>query len=341
MTKHAFWTTFKYLLALSVLFFVMYVNWEPADGRGGLKEVWRRPIDGSFLLLAFVLQTSSMTAMLLRWYVLVRAQGLPFTIFAALRIGTLGFVCSAFLPGSVGGDLVRATAIAREHSRRTIAVATVIMDRALSVWGLILVVAVVGSGCWFFELLDAAALGASHAIIVTASIIIGVTSAAWFAMGFCSVASSERWADRLSRTPKVGESLSQLWQAVWLYRRRPGSVAWAIMLTIFSNSCDILAFFCYALTLWDGVSTNPLPGLSEHFLLVPIGLVISGIPLFPGGAGIGEAGFGGLYELFGSAPANGVLASLLFRVSGWGIGIVGYLVCLLADRGQNQVAAKE
>ena len=98
-----------------------------------------------------------------------------------------------------------------------------------------------------------------------------------------------------------------------------------------SNVCDILAFYCYALTLWDGAATNPLPGLSEHFLIVPIGLVISGIPLFPGGAGIGEAGYGGLYELFRSAPANGVLGSLIFRVSGWVIGILGFLVCLMLD----------
>src|SRR5439155_20486420 len=110
-----------------------------------------------------------------------------------------------------------------------------------------------------------------------------------------------------------------------------GSIGWAIVLTTFSNVCDILVFYGYALTLWDGAATNPLPGLSEHFLLVPIGLVISGVPLFPGGAGIAEAGYGGLYELFGSAPANGVLGSLLFRVSGWGLGILGYLGCLAAD----------
>ena len=37
--------------------------------------------------------------------------------------------------------------------------------------------------------------------------------------------------------------------------------------------------------------------LAEHFLLVPMGLLIQAIPLFPGGVGIGELGFGSLYRL--------------------------------------------
>jgi glycosyltransferase 2 family protein len=332
------WMAAKYLLAFVVLFFVMYFNWESTDGRGGLRDVWQQPIQGRYLVLAFALHLLSLTTVLYRWYILVRAQDLPFTIFAAMRLGTLGFLCNAFLPGSVGGDLVRATGLAREQSRPTIAVATVVMDRAMSLWGLILVVAVVGSTCWYFDLLDSAGLGASQVIIITANIIIGLSATLWLSIGLCSPERSEQLADRLGRTPKIGASLAQLWQAFWLYRTRPISVAWAIVLTTLSNVCDILAFYCYALTLWDGAANNPLPGWSEHFLIVPIGLVVSGVPLFPGGAGIGEAGFGGLYELFGSAPANGVLGSLLFRVSGWVIGIFGYLLCLVLDTGAKQDA---
>jgi glycosyltransferase 2 family protein len=331
VTKNALWTAFKYLLAFGVLFLVVYWNWESSDGKGGLREVWHRPIHGTYLLLAFVLHVAGLTATLLRWYLLVRAVDLPFTIFGALKFGTLGLVCNAFLPGAVGGDLVRATAIARGQSRQTIAVATVIMDRAMSLWGLIFVVAVVGSACWLFDLLDSAALSPAEVIILTADIIVAASGLAWCAMGWFPINRAARVAERLSRVPRIGGSLSQLWQAVWLYRGRPASIFWALVLTTFSNVCDILTFYCYAMTLWDGAAANPLPGLSEHFLIVPMGLVVSGVPLFPGGAGIGEAGYGGLYELFGSAPANGILGSLLFRVSGWVIGIVGYLLCLVLD----------
>ena len=71
-----------------------------------------------------------------------------------------------------------------------------------------------------------------------------------------------------------------------------------------------------------------IPSVAEHFLIVPIGLVIEAAPLFPGGAGIGEAGFGGLYAWFSCAATVAILGSLVKRVLMWVIGLVGYLVYL-------------
>jgi uncharacterized membrane protein YbhN (UPF0104 family) len=61
---------------------------------------------------------------------------------------------------------------------------------------------------------------------------------------------------------------------------------------------------------------------------VPIGLVINAMPLFPGGAGIGELGFGGLYQLLGYPKAGGILGSLVQRVINWVMGVMGYLIYL-------------
>jgi uncharacterized membrane protein YbhN (UPF0104 family) len=334
--KSTLWIACKYLLAFAVLFYVVYANWEPSSGRG-LGEVWQRhvierqPINGIYLLSALVLHLFSMLSTLLRWYLLVRAQDLPLTLFGAIRIGALGFLFNAFLPGAVGGDFIKAAALARGQSRQTVAVATVIMDRALSLWGLIFLVAVVGSLCWSFGVLEGTALGPSRVVIAASAITIGLTGVLWLALGWYPPRSSEQLASKLGRVPRIGGSLSQLWQAIWLYRYRPASVAWAIVLSTFSNVCDVLAFYGYVVALWDGLPANPLPSLTDHFLLVPVGLVISAVPLFPGGAGIGEAGFGGLYALFDSAPANGILGSLLFRVCGWLIGVFGYLLCAAFD----------
>jgi hypothetical protein len=90
----------------------------------------------------------------------------------------------------------------------------------------------------------------------------------------------------------------------------------------------VLGFYCCARTLWDDLPGKPLPTLAQHFLLVPLGLVISAVPLFPGGAGIGEVGFGWLYKVFGSDSSFGVLGSLVQRVVGWVIGLLGYGACM-------------
>src|SRR5207244_9228069 len=62
--------------------------------------------------------------------------------------GLVGYFYNTFLPGSVGGDLLKAAYIAREQERRTVAVATVLVDRAIGLWGLVVVVAATGSGFW-------------------------------------------------------------------------------------------------------------------------------------------------------------------------------------------------
>jgi uncharacterized protein (TIRG00374 family) len=336
VNKTFLWTALKYLLAGAVLSYVVYANWEPEGGRG-LGDVWQRhiverePINGAFLLFAFVIHAAGLMTTLVRWYLLVRAQDMPFTLLSAFRLGTLGFLFSAFLPGSVGGDVVKAATLARGQSRQTVAIATVIMDRLMSLWALIFLVAGVGTTFWIAHILDGHALAASIPVIVGADVISGVLLTIWIVMGLFSLERTDRFALRLQRLPRIGGPLAQLWHVVWLYRSRPASIGWAVVLSTFSNVCDILAFYFYVLTFWDALPANPLPSFAAHFIIMPIGLIISAIPLFPGGAGIGEAGYGGLYELFDAAPANGILSSLLFRVSGWVIGILGYVICAAID----------
>ena len=147
MIRGTLWNTFKYLLAFGLLGWVVYANWAPKTGRG-LQEVWHnhvvlgKPIAGFYLLAAFGLYLVSLVVTLFRWYILVRAQDLPFTVRRRMRIGLIGFFYNSVLPGSVGGDIIKAAAIARKQSRRTVAVATVIMDRVIALWGLVWFVAV-------------------------------------------------------------------------------------------------------------------------------------------------------------------------------------------------------
>jgi glycosyltransferase 2 family protein len=327
------WNIFKYLLAFGLLAWVVYRDWAPASGRG-LREVWQnhviegQPIHGFYLLAGFTILLASVFITLIRWYVLVRAQNLPFTVSQAMRIGMIGYFYNTVLPGAVGGDIIKAAAIAREQSRRTIAVATVIMDRVIALWGLIWFVAVLGGIFWAFGLLEGPASPPAQFIITTAAAIVAVSVVVWLLLGLLPPKRAERFAGRLSHIPRIGASAAEFWRAVWMYRLRPKSVALALLLSWVSHVGFVVSFYCCARTLWDGLPDNPMPSLVQNFLIVPIGMIISAIPLFPGGAGIGEAGFGGLYRLFGSDRANGILGSLVQRILTWVLGLGGYLVLL-------------
>jgi uncharacterized protein (TIRG00374 family) len=329
VNKRLLWTVFKYVLAVGLLALVVWWNWgNPNDPNDrGLGYVWNKhvvrgePVQYGYLGLALLFFAPALLLTLVRWYVLVRAQRLPFTLGRALHLGLLGFFFSAFLPGSVGGDIVKAAGIAREQSRRTVAVATVIMDRLIGLWGLFWLVAVLGGFFWLTGALSGKAEGPSKFIVAASAVVVAVSVVGWLLLGLLSEERAARFADRLAKLPKVGGSAAEFWRAVWMYHRRPGAVAVALLLSWVGFFGFIFSFYYGGLALSDG----DVPTLTQHFLLTPIGMVVQAAVPLPGGIGAGEYGFAKLYQWFGCPAANGVLASLVYRLVTWGLSLVGYL----------------
>jgi uncharacterized membrane protein YbhN (UPF0104 family) len=320
----------KYLLAIALLAWVIYSNWEPKNGKG-LSYVWQthlvegKPIHTGYLLAATLIYLAAIFLTFFRWYLLVRAVELPFRLADALRLGLVGLFFNAFLPGSVGGDIIKAAVLAREQSRRTVAVATVIMDRMIALWALIWFVALMGGVFWATGQLDEQVARRSKGVIVGAAITVAVSVAVWLLLGLLPAWRAERFAGRLQRLPRVGGSAAEFWRAIWMYRCRQGIVAAVMGLSWIGHVGFVFAFWCCANVLWSE-ELGPIPPLAEHFLLVPIGLVVQALVPTPGGAGGGEWSFSKLYRVFGGSQVNGALGSLVQRVITWVLGLLGYLV---------------
>jgi uncharacterized protein (TIRG00374 family) len=329
--KQTLWNLGKYLLGFALLGWVIWANWAPANGHG-LQEQWQKhvvegqPVRYQFLLLAFTVGLVSTLLTFVRWYVLVRAQGLPFSLGDAVRLGAVGIFFNNFLPGGVGGDIIKAAFLARSQSRRTVAVATVIMDRAIALWALFWFVGLLGLAFWLLGVLSADAR-APRVIIIGSVVITTVSWVVWVLLGLLPTGRAEGFAGRLARLPKVGGSAAEFWRAVVMYRRQQWLVYLVMLMSWVGHAGFVLTFYFAVLTLWDPAS-GPIPSLTEHFLLVPIGLVIQAMPGLPGGLGLGELGFGKLYLWFGYAADNGVLGMLVQRVVNWALGLLGYLVYL-------------
>ncbi len=368
MNKRTILNIAKYVLAVGLLAWVVKANWAPpptkavatlgvstaglcaspggygpllaasaaVPGRAeahGLGYVYHRhvvqgqPLRYGFLAAGFLVYSLAAGLTLVRWYLLVRALDLRITLRDAFRFGLIGVFFNTFLPGAVGGDIIKAAVLARGQSRRTAAVATVIMDRLLALWGLVWFVAILGSIFWALGLLDGPAASVASWIVTGALVVVGVSVTLWLVMGLLPDHRAERFALRLSRLPLVGGSAAEFWRAAWMYRRRQASVAAALGLTWIGQVGFVTAFYCCANALWSP-ALGPVPTLTQHFLLVPLGLVMQALVPTPGGAGGGEWGFAALYLLFRAAEANGVLGSLVQRIFSWVLGVVGYLVYL-------------
>ena len=152
--------TITYILAFGLLGGVIVMSWDPVDGQG-LKFVYEGHVRSGESLQydSFVLAAACFLAAVLltfcRWYVLVRALGLPFRLSEALRLGAVGFFFNTFLTGSVGGDFIKATVLARQQSERTLAVASVLTDRVIGLWTLAAFASLLSAAYWSSESLKA------------------------------------------------------------------------------------------------------------------------------------------------------------------------------------------
>lgn len=324
-------TLLKYGLGVGLLAYVIWRNWE---GPNGLENAFSRsPNYGPFLIACLICGVAVMITFV-RWYILVRAQDLPFTLPNALRLGLIGFYLSTFLPTSIGGDVIKAAFLAREQRRRTVAVATVLLDRAIGLCGLIWLMALVGGWCWLTgslqEMVGASGnVHAAAALEIILLIAVGLTVGSvvfWLLLGIVPDRRAESFADRLMRIPKLGWSLSEFWRAVWMYRNRGKSIATAMLLALVGHVGFVLTFYFAARTFADA---SEIPSVAAQFLLVPVGMAImAGMPT-PGGVGGAEVGFGWLYAIVNASfEVNGVLGSLGQRVIFWILGLTGYLVYL-------------
>jgi glycosyltransferase 2 family protein len=141
----------KYALGLALLAYVIVRNWAPAGAGPGLAEAFRRPVRLLAVLLAALFLAATALITFVRWYLLVRAQKVPITLGGAVRLGLVGDFFNSLLLSSVGGDLVKAVAVARTQRRRTAANATILLDRAIGLWGLVWLVALLGGGFWLAD----------------------------------------------------------------------------------------------------------------------------------------------------------------------------------------------
>jgi glycosyltransferase 2 family protein len=320
----------KCALGLGLLSYVIARNWRPAGGGPGLADALDRPLEVVPFAVAGLFTAFSALVTFVRWYLLVRAQDLPFTLTSALRLGMVGYFFNTLLPGSVGGDLVKAVGIARGQQRRTVAVATVLIDRAIGLWALVWLVALLGGAFWLADdpvLHENAGL---WAIVRLSWIVAAVSTAVWALLGVLPEWRAQRFARRLTRLPRIGHSAAEFWRAVWLYRLRGGAIAVALALSLVSHVGNVLTFHFASRSLVGADEAELLPTLTEHFLIAPVGMAVEGLFPAPGGVGGGEAGYGMLYVLARgpAAEALGVRASLVQRSLKWILGAIGYLVYL-------------
>lgn len=342
--KSSIWSTLlKYGIGLAILILVLWLNWDPKPaspsvqllGSGlvaepfstpGLGEMIRRPLDPIPFVVALIVSAIGLLLTFLRWHLLVIAQGLRFSRTSAIRLGLIGYFFNTFLPGSVGGDLLKAYYIQKDQSRRTVAVATVLIDRAIGLWGVIWMVALIGG---FFHLTNDPLLEQNAHLqrIVSFSTLVVIGSiACWILLSLLPERRADRFAQRLEGIPKIGHSLGELWRAIWMYQKQRKAVIVALLISIVGHVGWVWVFHASTRVFDVPNPEQTLGTLEEHFLIAPVANTAQALFPTPGGVGGGEAMFGWLYQYLGKPSVNGILGCLAQRLVFLLLGLLGYIV---------------
>jgi uncharacterized protein (TIRG00374 family) len=319
----------KLALGLGIVAYLVY----QAQAHQKFEEILYGPKNWPMLATSLLCVTTAIVLGFMRWYLLVRAVGLPFTLSDALRLGSLGFALNFVGPGGVGGDLFKSVALAREHRRRkTEAVATVIADRLIGLFALLIVTstAIVATGLLF----DSSASAALRTL-ATMTVMALATMAVFGALFMAPSRISEKAAQLFGRLPLVGGIVGSLFVSCQVMSRRPERLLPAIAMAIVGHLLLVLSFYTVAVAL-----PFEHPTMSQHFCIVPLAETAGAIPATPGGLGTTETALAFLYKSVGYQFDVGMIVALGQRLVMMTLGVVaiGYF---LTQRKQVDAALHE
>lgn len=297
------------LLSVSLLGVVIYFN------RERLQEVLSRPIAYERYLLAFACLVTSLLLTFTRWYSLARALNLPVSWLDAVKLGFIGNVWNLVIPGAVGGDAIKGVYVCRGQAkdRKTHAIASIVLDRILGLFGLFLLAAVMGLFAWSKsgpELQRLIVLAWCACLAVGTGITVVFTPALY------------RPLNALFATkPKLAKILGELESMSSVYRDRIGTVILALLGSMVVHGLLVISFYLAGSAIFP-----VLPSLSEHFVIVPLVLFTTAVPLPFGALGVSEGASLKLFQLAGHP--DGAIAMMAFRIVMYAGGALSAMVYL-------------
>jgi len=266
-----------------------------------LKTLVLNPLN---LLTALVFLSTSTLLCTSRWLLLVKGQGLSLRCKDLLSLYMIGNFFNTFMPGSVGGDLIKAWYIAgKEPQKRTKAVFTVLLDRVL---GLSVIIFYAAFTIIIFFPHTAEKLPQFRIIALCLWCFTG-----FFFLGLVLFFSPFKLAPRLSTAffsfLRKSNKISKILDAGFIYKNQPRKV--------------LLAIFISALSILSSIIFHSLQGqllgasltLAQYFVIVPLAATVSAIPLLPGGIGTGQVAFFTLFKWMGidNPEVGGTLCTLI------------------------------
>ena len=272
--------------------------------RLGPSQLWStiRQLEPAAFGLSLVCVGLTILLGLIRWRIVLRAQGLELPFSRTAEISLVAQFFNAFLLGSTGGDLLKAYYAAREtHHKKPEAVVTVVIDRLLGLFSMLLFACVL-------MIPNLPLLGSDFRFAAVAGIILAMMLACGTIVLFCFRSGVSRrfpQARQWLRNLPKGESIERAVDAA----RRLGNerlfLGKTLGLSMVVNIVCVLQVMLLARGFGVGV---PVLALS---MIVPMVTCLSALPISLSGLGIRE----GLFVEMLGIPAIGLNPKVALSIS--------------------------
>jgi uncharacterized protein (TIRG00374 family) len=307
-------TSLKVAFVLALLVFLSKKGFISAQSTGRAFINWQYSLPG-FAVMVF---TSLLGVV--RWQLLLRAQGIRLSWTRITQLTYIGNFFNIALPGAVSGDFVKAFYIGKElDGHRARAFGSILFDRVAGLSALVVV--------------SAAALLAgysefAHSAILSGTRVFIVTGAACVLFFYCYLFLVREHHDPVLRLLRALEakipkarSIAQIYIGLRHYHNHRRTV-----LEVLAISVAIQVMVGWACWLYAASIGETQLSLLALYVVVPLGMLVTAVPVAPAGVGTGHAAFLFLFGLLGSQRGADVFT--LLALSNIVLGAVGGAVYL-------------
>jgi len=291
--------------AAAVYLLARKLDW--SEVRGAAARLEALPVLGLLALSYALIWTSCM-----KWRLFLRARGIAVPMAALVRLYVVGYFFNTFLPGNVGGDVVRSYALGRSLRNQADAFGTVFLERFTGF------IALIGLGV---------AAGLSRPAL-RGTPYLGLFLAAMAALFVAMVAvlvfaPLQRFALRsLERFPDRGapKKLKRFLQVVFHFRDRPDILGRAMAWSVAFHALTIVnvQVACWAF--------GETPRLLDLAAAVPMVLLVSSVPVSLAALGILEGAYVFFLSRIGLTAAAAMAVALLLRAKTLLLALLGGLL---------------
>lgn len=276
------WTPWiKFLIAAGLLTFVFATGQIKLDVLKGALGRWPWLVAG----VAGIIPVFAFG--ICRWWVLLLSQGIRITPWQTVRVSFIGYFFNTVMPGSVGGDLVKAYYVARDREgQRVEAISTIILDRLIGLFAL------TGIGALAAVAFPSVGFGSAPFRMLSQFVLVCLAGGAVLVVLFLWVDLRGLGLLRKERPGPILGAIRRLYGALRLYRNKKRILALAFLLSLGSHTFNVTL----NVTLAKALGGQEGMTAAKYLYVIPLGLVVNGIPVAPGGWGLGEYGYEKLFE---------------------------------------------